>query len=105
MHIGFEYGCQTVDDCFILTKATNKPKIRLYIYEKDGKFPHCHITGLGTDGTKEVCVRLDKPKYLYHDDKYPKFSSDEKKMFIDFINSKDRFGNIRWNWFASILTR
>ena len=45
---------------------------------------------------------MDKPKYFCHGGKLSKFDSDEKKMFINFINSKDKYGNIRWNWAAGL---
>lgn len=112
MHIDCEYGVQVMPndllespsaDGFLDPKGhfQNKSKRMLYVYDNEGPNPHCHILGLGKDGRKEVCVRLDKAEYFCHRSKTSKFTRDEKEIFIKFITSKDSLGIVRWKWAAS----
>lgn len=113
MHTGVDYGKQIIPSEYLTESPSaqgfldpkgqfeNKSKRLLYVYDNEGPIPHCHIVGLGPNGKKEVCVRLDKAEYFCHGRKQDKFTAKEKKMFINFINSKDKFGIIRWNWAAS----
>lgn len=64
----------------------DKSRRKVYVYESEGNVPHCHVVGLGSDGKKEVCVRLDKPEYFCHGVKQDKFTSDERKLFVRFMN-------------------
>ena len=112
MHTNLEYGKISLDEVLMESPSAdgfldpkghwqNKSKRQLYVYENEGNYPHCHIVGLGSDGRKEVCVRLDVPEYFSHGTKKEKFTGKEKELFIKFINSKDSFGTIRWNWVAA----
>lgn len=107
MHVGVDYGKQVITEEYLTESSSaegfldprgnweNKSSRILYVYDNESPIPHCHIVGLGSDGKKEVYVRLDKPEYFCHGRKQSKFSSKEKKMFIKFINSKDKFGIVR----------
>lgn len=112
MHIDCEYGMQIISDNLLESPSAegfldsrehfqNKSKRMLYVYDNEGPIPHCHILGLGKDGKKEVCVKLDEAEYFCHGYKTNKFTKDEKDMFIKFINSEDSFGVLRWKWAAS----
>lgn len=74
---------------------------KVYVYGDEGPVPHCHVVGLGSDGSKEVCVRLDTPEYFCHGDMRSIFTENEKQLFVKFVNMINKFNVRHWDWLIS----
>lgn len=79
------------------TKFMGKAKI--YVYENEGSIPHCHIVGFSE---KEICIRLDKAEYFSHGTKIGKLNSKERKLFNEFMHSRNQLGVEQWKAAASM---
>lgn len=111
MHINCDYGVQIIPDEILYESPaaegfvnkngifTNKSKRKVFVYENEGRNPHCHY--IDSESNREICVRLDKPEYFNHGGKQMKFTSDEKKTFIKFMKHKNSFNIETWKWCAS----
>lgn len=111
MHTNCDYGVQTIP--FELLNESpaamgflnkdgnfkNKSKRRVYVYSNEGHIPHCHY--IDKEKNREICVRLDKPEYFTHGGKQTKFTKDEKDTFIRFMNWKNTYNMVTWNWCAT----
>ena len=110
MHIGLEYGIQHLPENLSESQSAegfvnpngqfnNKSKRKIYVYENEGRVPHCHYVDSATG--REICVRLDKPEYFTHGGKQTKFTSKEKETFIAFMQWNNSLGVNTWAWCVS----
>ena len=110
MHIGSEYGVQHLPENILESPSaedfmntnchlTDKSKRKIYVYENEGRIPHCHY--IDSSSNREVCVRLDKPEYFTHGGKQTKLTADEKAAFIKFMSWNNSLGVSTWAWCAS----
>ncbi len=63
---------------------SNKGKV--YVYNKEGEYPHCHIV---FDDKEDCCIMLDRANYFIHPGKTATLNKSQLKQFVKWCNEKN----------------